>query len=119
MTLGNSKRDLNLIRQILIDLEEGKASDYSDYDSDQVLYNKWLILDAGMAIGSPQISDDLITTVILIRLTWKGCEFLDAARDPTIWKSVWERVANAGGSVTIAVLINLLNQAINMKLGMP
>jgi hypothetical protein len=31
-------------------------------------------------------------------LTWEGCEFLDAVRDPEVWKKTKDTAAKAGGA---------------------
>lgn len=102
----------------MIDLESGDIGDYSKYDPDLVLYNKWLLIDAGLAIGGKLTSDDRLFAVTLIRLTWEGCEFLDLAREESTWKTALESGIETAGSISVQVLINLLTHIVNTKLGL-
>ena len=54
-----------------------------------------------------------------IRLTWKGHEFLDAARNDTIWKKALGHIKKAGVQVTLPVLEEVLKKAAKDLLGLP
>jgi len=45
---------------------------------------------------------------IVERMTWEGHEFLDNARNETVWKKVTAIVAAKGGSVSFEVLKSLV-----------
>jgi hypothetical protein len=45
---------------------------------------------------------------MITSLTWQGHEFAEAARDETRWKKAMGMVADKGGSITLAVLQQLL-----------
>lgn len=109
------KRDMDLIRQILLKLEEhehGYAPDrlkVAGCSDEQLGYHIHLMGQAGLlevidvthnASTSPQ--------TIPTRITWDGHEFLDAARSDTIWVRAKERLAGTLGSVSIDVLKSLL-----------
>ncbi len=115
---GDMKRDMDLLRQIMIDLESDVRREPPGYNKDQINYNKWLLIDSGMAIGSPQISDDQIRGVILIRLTWKGCEFLDLARNEEGWQAAKHTIRGTVEAVSVSLLSSLLNQWMSGKLGL-
>ncbi len=53
-----------------------------------------------------------------IRLTWKGHEFLDAARNNTVWRKALAHVKKAGVAVTLPVLEDLLKKAAKDLLGL-
>lgn len=115
------KRDMALIREILLQLESGKLSRDSisigEWDTEEVIYHKYLIMDAGLATGmhSNTLSDE---DYHLNRLTNKGHDFVDAARSKTIWKTAQDKVLQIGGAITIETMINLLKKIINDQLGL-
>ena len=52
-------------------------------------------------------------------LTWKGHEFLDAARDPSTWETAKAKLKSAGKdlhSVSVGVLTRLLTDIIRRSL---
>ena len=50
-------------------------------------------------------------------LTWQGHEFLDAARNDTIWKKAVHRVSHIVGSVSFDVMKSLLIDVAKQELG--
>jgi Hypothetical protein (DUF2513) len=112
------KRDMDLVRQILItieDHEQGYAPETIDvpgYTHEVIGYHLVLMADAGLILanivgefgaGSPD--------AIVDRMTWDGHEFLANARNETVWKKVKGIVATKGGSVSFEVLKLLVTQA--------
>lgn len=119
MEKENSKRDLSLIRSIMLNVEAGiRQTDYPGYEREQVLYNKWLLIDSEMAIGGTLTSNDRLVAVSLLRLTWKGCEFLDLAREDARWESAMKKVVSTVGSASLQILTGVLQQNIISKMGM-
>jgi hypothetical protein len=115
------KRDMNLIRSLLLQIEgEEPKPDLGQYSQEQKIYHSALLIEAGLVDG------EIITngsgypaTTIIIRLKWAGHEFLDAARDEDNWQRATKSVAKAGGSFTIPILSEILTQYIKQKLGFP
>ena len=54
-----------------------------------------------------------------IRLTWKGHEFLDAARNDTVWKTTLGHIKKAGVAVMLPVPEDLLKKGAKEFLGLP
>ena len=52
-------------------------------------------------------------------LTWKGNEFLDAARDDTVWTKAKARFAKAGGAFTFDLLLAVCKAVISERTGLP
>ena len=114
------KRDMDLIRAMLMSIEadeHGFASkiEIPNYTQEEIGYHAVLLGEAGLAI----VSD--ITTfgvkspqAMVIRLTWSGHEFLDAARDKTIWNQAKDKI----GSATIQVWMTMLSALALKKLGL-
>ncbi|MEX2411343.1 MAG: DUF2513 domain-containing protein, partial [Candidatus Paceibacterota bacterium] len=84
------KRDINLIKEILIELERSDnpiaKADFTinDRSDIEVSYHIKLLFEAGL-IEAENISGFSSYHWIPITLTWHGHEFLDAARNDTIW----------------------------------
>lgn len=109
------RRDDDLIRQLMLDLESataavGDAHKVDGYTRDEVAYHLALILRAGLAEGpEPRYpsdgSDPTIPRLIMVlRLTPAGHDFIDTLRDDTVWKTVKESAKKAGGSLSLELL---------------
>ncbi|KAA2241129.1 DUF2513 domain-containing protein [Salinarimonas soli] len=128
------KRDKDLIRALLIKLEDlnvpplGLVSfPYGDeelavegYTVEQVLYHLELIAEAGLVEvqGSGFGADG---TFLFRRLTWNGHEFLDAVRDPEIWRETKGRLSKVGAwslDVVVGVAKALAKQKAKELLGL-
>lgn len=109
---------MDLIRELMLDLEGEVTKDLSNYDKPTILYHKALIKEAGFAKGAILEGDDQIKAVYLLRLTWEGHEFLDAARDETGWRHVTQVIGQTVGTVSLSLLQALLNQWAAGKIGL-
>jgi Hypothetical protein (DUF2513) len=107
------KRDIDLVRKILFQVEEkGQPRGWVDlaipgYTPEQVAHHVWLLHDAGL-IEAQDLSHTGAFDYRPKRLTWAGHEFLDAARNDTIWNRTKETVKEKGGSIPFEVLKGLL-----------
>ena len=94
------ERDIDLIRQILLDLEKGGAYtnwmdiDIEAYSPEQMDYHLELLVEAGLLSVRP--SERGHSRWLPVRLTWDGHEFLDVARDESRWKQLKESIARVG-----------------------
>ena len=52
-------------------------------------------------------------------LTWKGHDFLDAARSETIWNEGKAKLAKVGGAASLEILKAVLAQIAKAHLGLP
>lgn len=91
------KRDMDLIRSLMLEIEEGKEAfdpdDYEDADWSEKTMHIRLIEEAGWVKFSHELDD----TWAIDRITGKGHDFLDSVRDPVIWAKTKEGAAKAGG----------------------
>lgn len=118
------KRDMDLIRKLLLDLEtrdkDGSTdSDISlNYPEEQILYHAYLLVDARLATGF-DISHDgcALPQYSLLSLTWNGHEFLEAARNETNWNKAKNVFAKAGG-ILLPVLFEYLASEIKKQIGL-
>ena len=101
------KRDMELIRLILLDAEDETEVDLSQFPSEQINYHKWLLLERGFIDGFSSSSTGG-RDVIVKSLTWEGHEFLDDARDDKVWKEAMKQLGRHAGSASLDVLKALL-----------
>jgi len=106
------KRDLDLCRQLLLDLEAqgpdcalnvlrtGLAHDAEE----RVRFHVRLLLDAGLV----READRTINGVSCVRLTHAGCELLDLCRDEAVWNDAKACVRERTGSLSLTLVRNVL-----------
>lgn len=106
------KRDLDLVRSILIYVE--KAVDEVDAEDlvtdnwpfETVAYHIRLMAHHGLIDLSQDMRDMNGETLSLVAsgLTWDGQDYLDAIRDQKVWAKVKKTVKEAVGSTTFEVV---------------
>lgn len=120
---------MDLIRQIALVVEEkttgfdplleSASIQIDGYTSEQIALHCALMSEAKLIVT-------IDTTYLgsrhkefsIARLTWAGCDFLDAARDQKTWKSTMTKVRGKVSSVTFDVLLSLLKSEAGTLLGM-
>jgi len=115
------KRDMDLIRLLLLDFEGEEEVGLSNYTEEQLSYHIYLLIDGGLAVGNVSWANGSdgnpqIIASSIARLTWEGHEFLDAARNETIWKKTTGTVTKAGGAFTFAILKAALTTTIKVAI---
>ena len=115
------KRDMDLIRLILLSLEGDEKADEKAkeaYDGKTMAYHAQLLKEAGLieAVVSMD-SQNMPDGYLLTRMTWSGHDFLDAMKDDTIWEKAKEHVIQPVGGVAFDVLLEWLNIQMRTKLG--
>ena len=105
------KRDLELCRTLLFLTEEMEGSpgrlalpEIEGFSRDQIGYHVYLLQDAGLLKAHDARSRDNQWGFYPSHLTWAGQEFLDAARNDTIWKKAKEQIMSTAGVVTVEAL---------------
>lgn len=107
------RRDMDLIRNILLELESqpsaGPLKDLriESYNEDEISYHVLLLHEAGLIEALDASGRDRLQWWP-IRLTWQGHEFLEASRDDARWKAAKEKIVGAGGGLVFEVLKQLL-----------
>ena len=105
------KRDWDLVREILLNLEECASSrgrlrpeDVAGRDREIVSYHMQILMEAGLIIGecSRSIGAPLYCTAH--RLTWTGHEFLDQVRNHTAWNRIKGVARERGLDITLDVI---------------
>lgn len=97
------KRDMDLIRSILLKTEENPSPDEAiegleieGYDEKTVAYHVQLLARAGLLIAEEAQAQDLYEWHP-IALTWEGHDFLESIRDPATWRKTRDGALAAGG----------------------
>ena len=86
--------------------------------ADEITYQTHIMVQAGLIEA---LADGFIGSGISygsLRLTWEGNDFLDAARDDTVWNTARARIAKAGGSFTFDLLLAMCKAVIKEKTGL-
>ncbi|KQP89824.1 hypothetical protein ASF57_23595 [Methylobacterium sp. Leaf117] len=106
------KRDMDLVRSILIEIEEGRYTfdfDTLKVETDDQMY-ELMKLKHHIAImvqaelinlsgNSPLWREDApYNQIEVVGLTWKGHDFVDAIRDPAVWRKTKEGASKVGGA---------------------
>lgn len=113
------KRDMELIRLLLLEAEGEEKPDLSGYTEAQRVYHAALLIDAELVEGAiAGGSNGFPVAAHIIRLNWMGHEFLDAARNPSVWKKAMEKVQSGGASLPLPVLQDLLISFVKKQVGL-
>ena len=116
------KRNLDIVREMLLAVERGDDPfNLSGYEQQDLLEHGRLLIEAELAEGCVAMfnarGEQYTGRVDLDRLTWKGHDFLDAARDDTLWKKAKEKVMKPGASFTIELVKEWLKSEIRARIG--
>ena len=109
------KRDMDLIREILLQVEEAPADGHGvslklpEYDPKVVNYHVRLLAEADL-IKARTTDHTTYTSYRPLRLTWTGHEFLDAARNERLWSKVKDLLKCKVGPVPLEVLQTVLTE---------
>ncbi|MCH4157668.1 MAG: DUF2513 domain-containing protein [Acidaminococcaceae bacterium] len=123
------KRDLELIRKILIAVE--KADGYVAFDGtpdiaeaigeadlSNVGYQVSLLSDCNyLEVSKMALLGLDYYNYTIFRLTSAGCDYLDSVRDPGIWAKTKTKLESVGGSVSLDVVKDVACKLVAIQLG--
>jgi hypothetical protein len=123
------KRDMDLIREILLFAEEHIVStDFLQNISEEVFWkhvpayenHPWYIIEHHVELLENQgylekHQQTLDPGHLFGHLTWQGHEFLDSIRDPEIWRKTKDTAERAGG-FTVSILGGIAKGLIKTKI---
>jgi hypothetical protein len=120
------KRDMDLVREILLKVEATPPQELGgkfrmpSQNGPIVMEHLAMLIDEGFLDGKALRADqsNAPVTVVVTRLTWKGHDFLDAARDDNNWHKAKRTIAEKGGSFTMEILVELLKSFAKAQLGL-
>lgn len=115
------KRDM--IREILfaVERDEGLEALSEKHGNALVAGHVAILKDAGV-VEAKIFGTDLLrvpSAAHIFRLTWAGHEFLDNARDNTLWKKTLKGIGSKVASISFTVLTACLEAAMRQQLGLP
>jgi Hypothetical protein (DUF2513) len=119
------KRDMELIRALMLSIES-QDGDFNyesvkaiGYDEPQIEYHLDLLIEARLVVGEVHPLQGGYSPIITVeRLSWDGHEFLDNARNESIWKETVKIVKEKGGSVAVGVLTQILASVAKQQFGL-
>ena len=117
------KRDMDLARQTMLELE--KAPSFGDWvtispegwSEQEVNYHIMLLSKAGL-IEADDVSDSESIEWAAKNLTMQGHDFLEAAKNETIWRKAKKYIQDKGGVLTFEVVKAVLAQAAIKQVGL-
>jgi hypothetical protein len=119
-------RDFDLIRRILLEVQAQPAGTRAfqlylpgEYDQDTVTEHVMLLIDAGLLEGGELGGISGINIVNIQRLTWAGHDFIDAAKDETLWAKAKTTVLKPALAITFDALLQWLKAEAKTRLGIP
>lgn len=95
------KRDMDLVREILLAVEGGTLSFGDESEPDRFGHPRTVVLEhlhLMKQAGLVEVMGELLSGEVDLRgLTWDGHDFLDTVRDPEVWKRTKEGASKMGG----------------------
>ncbi len=120
------KRDIDLVRDILIAMEANAHGFFAQMPAiagrsdEEIGYHAHLMSQAGLITAADATSlDGASPSAIPLSITWAGHDFIDAARDDTIWNKSRSGVLSSRLSFTFDLLKEVLVSAAKGPLGLP
>ena len=121
------KRDMNLVRDMLLFIEALPAADEfarfnnSKHSTADIEYHATMLVREGLLTKDRvffEHDDEGGISFLPDAITFTGHDFLDAARNDTIWNKALDKVGSTTGSVSLdvlkAVLIDLGKRALGL-----
>jgi len=121
-------RDMDLVRNILLRIEQDPTMDNTDYRSpdfeyfgveqdrvEELRYDLALLIERGFLNGNAEM---VYNMPAITGLTWQGHEFIADITDPDIWQKTKDRLKTVGGA-GIAFAWEIAKAELRKKLGLP
>lgn len=116
------KRDLELVREILLRVEDADRPISSDeivvgrFTDEEIRYHLALMMERNLIDGTfAQDDSRTISKAVVLGLTWDGCDYLDAIRDMRVWSRVKKAIRESVGSTTFEVVKAVAVKAAEMS----
>lgn len=116
------KRNLDLIRSLLLKIEESEKgldsleTALTGYTQDQIDYHLGMLIDAGY-VNATCMHTLARKHFYANGLSMQGHDYLDSVRDEGIWKQVKEKLGTVSGGTALAVVQEIASKIILAKLG--
>lgn len=121
------RRDMELVRKILMTLEETPADqnislrlDISGYSEQEIGFHVALMGEAGLIhTSNARHHGQAEPFAVPISITWEGYEFLATARNESVWRTSVSTVLSRAGSVGFELLKAVLMAELRRQMGLP
>ena len=117
------KRDIELIRMVMLAAEESKDPyelvdpKFEGHNETEISYHIALLDDAGLLHGQDRSAIGVFRWSAGA-LTWAGHEFVEAVRDESVWKEALAITAKSGDGTVFEVLNKALMQVLEKRAGL-
>ena len=106
------KRDMDLIRKILLAVEAGESSDATNgFSEDSTKYHQALAIEAGLLKGKAlkylDNGTEIPSAVAITGLTWEGHEFIDLIKRSDVWSTIQDNFKEESFSTIVQVAKDL------------
>lgn len=119
------RRDMDLIREILLELSKGKEEiELDPLKSEDKLFEYHIdILKQANLISYKNKFQDMVPKVYIdeLRLTWLGNDYLDNISNESIWNKTKEVVFSKGfelGNIPFSIIKEITTNQIKAKIGL-
>lgn len=117
------KREMDLIRALLFAVEDdsfkpGMEIVLVGFTEEQIDFHSYLLVDAGLALGASAQTRGTPYKHSLICLTWAGADFLDDARNDSVWNKVKQAAKEKGTAFGFDVLKQALQRVVRVVAGL-
>jgi hypothetical protein len=121
------KRDLDLVRSILQWMEAHPHGSVANqqimvqgHTDEEIGYHAHLMHQAGLIRAAELKSMDSQSPLAMpLSITWEGHDFLDAAKDESLWAKAKTKVIAPAGGVAFSLLLDWLKAEGKSRLGLP
>lgn len=117
------KRDFDLVRSLLLYVEQSPPGQRienlseTNYETEVISEHIKLLIEGGFLEGNVDRSYGGVHYVVF-GLTWEGHNFLDNAKNDTVWKKVMADAEKKGMSLSMSVLNRLLTKTAEKYMGL-
>ena len=117
------KRDMDLIRRILLEMEANQNPDGGmkiearGYSDGQIAYHLKLLKEAGLihAIDTTSFQG---MSFIPLNITWRGHEFIEATRNEGVWQKLKAELKDRGMSLPFQLIEALAVKIVAESMGL-
>jgi hypothetical protein len=119
------KRDLDLVRQLMLQIEALPAAPPVQYRMSEIedpvlLAHLELLIEAGLVNGRISRSQGTRGDVISVSgLSWQGHEWIEMVRSQSVWNEVKSAVLDGGGVLTFELTKAVAAKIFRARLALP
>jgi hypothetical protein len=119
------KRDLDLVRELMLKIEALPAGPTVQYRMDEVedpvlLAHLEMLIAGGLVNGRISQTRGARGDVMSISgLTWEGHEWIETVRSPAVWDRTKTTLSEKGGALSFELAKAVATQILRARLGLP